>query len=66
VFISKRRKYSPEFKPVAAEQVRQPGVSCTQVARERCIEIGISARRRREVDAQGKQACGGSGKPRDL
>ncbi|MDO9521661.1 MAG: transposase, partial [Pseudohongiella sp.] len=26
--MSKRRKYSPEFKQGAVEQVRQPGVSC--------------------------------------
>ncbi|HDZ08957.1 transposase, partial [Pseudohongiella sp.] len=26
--MSKRRKFSPEFKQGAIEQVRQPGVSC--------------------------------------
>ena len=29
--MSKRRKYSPEFKQGAVEQVRQPGGSCTPV-----------------------------------
>jgi len=31
--MSKRRKYSIEFKQGAFEQARQPGVSCAQVAR---------------------------------
>ena len=61
--MSKRRKYSPEFKQGAVEQVRQPGVSCSQVARELGIETSILARWQREAD--GKQAFGGSGKPRD-
>ena len=63
--MSKRRKHSPEFKQGAVEQVRQPGVSCSQVARELGIETSILARWQREADAQGKQAFGGSGKPRD-
>ncbi len=46
--MSKRRKYSPEFKQGAVEQVRQPGVSCTQVARELGIETSILARWQRE------------------
>jgi hypothetical protein len=37
--MSKRRKFSPEFKRGAVEQTRQPGVSCAQVARE----LGIGA-----------------------
>jgi len=40
-------------------------VSCTQVARELGIETSILARWQREADAQGQQAFGGSGKPRD-
>lgn len=32
--MSKRRKFSLEFKQGAIEQVRQPGVSCAQVTRE--------------------------------
>jgi transposase len=63
--MSKRRKYSPEFKQGAVEQVRQPDVSCTQVARELGIETSILARWQREADAQGQRAFGGSGKPRD-
>lgn len=37
--MSKRRRYSVEFKRGAVEQTRQPGVSCAQVARE----LGIGA-----------------------
>ena len=32
--MSKRRKFSAEFKRGAVEQSSQPGVSCAQVARE--------------------------------
>ncbi len=63
--MSKRRKYSPEFKQGAVEQARQPGVSCAQVARELGIGSTLLARWKREADAQGQQAFGGSGKPRD-
>ena len=37
--MSKRRKYSPEFKRGAVEQSRQPGISCAQLSRE----LGINA-----------------------
>jgi transposase len=63
--MSKRRKYSPEFKQGAVEQARQPGVSCAQVARELGIPSTQLARWKREADAQGYQAFGGTGKPRD-
>lgn len=63
--MSKRRKYSPEFKQGAVEQVRQPGISCAQVARELGIASNLLSRWRRETDAQGQQAFGGTGKPRD-
>jgi len=42
--MSKRRKYSPEFKHGAVEQTRQPGVSCAQVARELGIAGNVLAR----------------------
>jgi len=32
VFMSKRRKYSPEFKREAIALSRQPGTNCRQVA----------------------------------
>jgi len=63
--MSKRRKFSPGFKQGAIEQVRQPGVSCAQVARELGIGANLLSRWKREAQAQGQQAFGGTGKPRD-
>ncbi|MDP1931732.1 MAG: transposase, partial [Gammaproteobacteria bacterium] len=63
--MSKRRKFSLEFKKGAVEQVRQPGVSCAQVARELGIAANLLTRWRREVDGEGAQAFSGSGNPRD-
>lgn len=63
--MSKRRKYSPEFKQGAVEQVRQPGVSCAQIARELGVAPNLLSRWKREADAQGQKAFGGPGKPRD-
>lgn len=47
------------------EQTRQPGVSCAQVARELGIASNLLSCWRREADAQGQQAFGRIGKPRD-
>ena len=63
--MSKRRKFSLEFKRGAVEQTRQPGVSCAQVARELGIGANVLTRWRREADAEGRQAFGGTGHPRD-
>jgi len=63
--MSKRRKYSPEFKRGAVEQTRQPGVSCAQVARELGIGGNVLTRWVREADSAGRQAFGGTGTPRD-
>lgn len=63
--MSKRRKYSPEFKQGAVEQTRQPGVSCAQVARELGIGANLLTRWKREAARQGPQAFGGTGNPRD-
>lgn len=48
--MSKRRKFSPEFKRGAVDQVRQSGVSCAQVARELGIRDGLLTRWKREFD----------------
>ncbi|MEK8082474.1 transposase [Pseudomonas sp. XK-1] len=37
MFISKRKKYSPEFKQEAVELARRSGTSCRQIAQE--IEV---------------------------
>jgi len=63
--MSKRRKFSPEFKKGAVEQVPQPGVSCARVARELGVGANLLTRWRREADGEGVQAFSGSGHPRD-
>ena len=63
--MSKRRKYSPEFKRGAVEQVRQPEVSCAQVARELGIGANMLSRWKREADTEGRQAFGGTGNAKD-
>ena len=63
--MSKRRKYSPEFKQGAVEQVRQSGINCAQVARELGVTPSLLTRWRREAEARGQKAFGGTGKPRD-
>ena len=42
--MSKRRKFSAEFKRGAVDQTRQPGVSCAQVFRELGIVENLLAR----------------------
>ena len=63
--MSKRRKFSQEFKQGAVDQARQPGVSCAQVARELGIGANLLSRWKREADAVGGQAFRGTGNPRD-
>jgi transposase len=63
--MSKRRKFSPEFKRGAVEQTRQPGISCAQVARELGIRDSLLTRWKREFDGQGKSAFVGTGTARD-
>ena len=63
--MSKRRKFSLEFKQGAVEQTYQPGVTCAQVGRE--LEIGaiLLTRWRREAEVAGSAAFGGTGSARD-
>ena len=63
--MSKRRKYSPEFKQEAVALTRQPGVSCRQIALEIGINPNLLSRWKREADAVSDKAFGGSGTPRD-
>jgi len=63
--MTKRRKFSAEFKRGAVEQARQPGVSCAQVARELGIGANLLTRWKREADSEGRPAFGGTGHPRD-
>jgi len=52
--MPKRRKFSPEFKRGAVEQVCQPGVSCAQVARELGINANLLSRWKREAEIKGR------------
>ena len=62
--MSKRRKFSLQFKQGAVEQVRQPGVSCAQVARELGVGANLLTRWRREFE-ESVVAFRGTGIPRD-
>jgi len=63
--MSKRRKFSAEFKRGAVQQASQPGVSCAQVARELGIRDNLLTRWKREAESQEKVAFGGTGTPQD-
>lgn len=63
--MSKRRKFSAEFKRGAVEQASQAGVSCAQVARELGIRDNLLTRWKREAQCQGAVAFSGTGTPRD-
>ena len=63
--MSKRRRFSREFKQGAVEQCHQPGVSCAQVARELGIGANLLTRWKREFEASGGRAFAGTGSPRD-
>ena len=63
--MSKRRKFSAEFKREAVALSRQPEVSCRQIAREIGINPNLLYRWRREADEAAGHAFSGSGTPRD-
>lgn len=63
--MSKRRKFSPEFKQGAVDQVRRQEVSCAQVARELGIGANLLTRWVPEADAGGGPVFVGVGTPRD-
>ncbi|QKD86753.1 IS3 family transposase [Xanthomonas axonopodis pv. vasculorum] len=63
--MSKRRKFSAEFKRGAVEQASQPGVSCAQVARELGIRDTLLTRWKREAQNLRAAAFAGTGTPRD-
>lgn len=51
--MSKRRKFSAEFKLDVVEQARQADVSCAQVARELGLGANLLTLWKREDDAEG-------------
>ena len=63
--MSKRRKFSLEFKHGAVEQARRPGVRCAQVARDLGIGANVLTRWVREAAAGSSKAFVGTGTPRD-
>lgn len=63
--MSKRRKFSPEYKREAVEQTRVAGVTLSQVARELGIGANLLGRWRRDLDAGRAPVFTGSGSPRD-
>lgn len=63
--MSKRRKYTAEFKREAVELASSPGVSSRQVAQELGINGTMLSRWCREADASGDRAFRGQGKARD-
>lgn len=65
--MSKRRKYSEEFKREAVELTRQPGAVISQIARDIGVGAGLLGRWRRELDGSkgNGKAFPGSGVPRD-
>jgi len=63
--MTKRRKYSAEFKREAIALTCQPGVSCRQIALEIGINPNLLSRWKREAAASSGKVFSGSGSPRD-
>jgi transposase len=63
--MSKRRKFSDEFKREAVGLTRQPGANISQIARDIGVGAGILGLWRRELEAGKTKAFTGSGVPRD-
>ena len=63
--MTKRRKYSAEFKREAVLLTQQPGVSCRQIALDIGVNPNLLNRWKREAEQAKDQACKGHGSPRD-
>jgi transposase len=63
--MSKRKRYSPEYKREVVELVRRSKTSCRQVALEIGINPNMLTRWLREAEAEGGKAFPGGGTPRD-
>jgi transposase len=63
--MSKRKRYSPEYKREIVELVRRSKSSCRQVALEVGVNPNMLTRWVREADAGAGQAFPGGGTPRD-
>ena len=63
--MSKRKRYTPEYKREAVELVRRSGTSCRQIALELGISPTLLTRWVREAEAGVSKAFSGTGTPRD-
>lgn len=63
--MSKRKKYSSEFKREAIELVRRSGTSCRQIALEIGVGPSLLTRWIREEDSGDGKVFSGTGNPRD-
>ena len=63
--MSKRKRYSPEYKRELVEVVRRSQSSCRQIALEVGVNPNMLTRWVREADAGGGKAFPGGGVPRD-
>ena len=63
--MSKRRKYSGEFKREAVTMANQPGVTKAQIGQELGINPNMLTRWQSELNDSGSKAFGGQGKARD-
>jgi transposase len=63
--MSKRRKYSAEFKREAVQLATMPDVTLRQVAKDLGISEGLLGRWKRDLGTRGAQAFVGQGHARD-
>ncbi len=63
--MSKRRKYSAEFKREAVQLAAMPDVTLREVAQDLGINEGLLGRWKRDLGARGEQAFVGQGHARD-
>ena len=63
--MSKRKRYSPEYKRELVELVRRSQSSCRQIALEVGVNPNMLTRWVREANAGGGKAFPGGGMPRD-
>ena len=63
--MSKRKRYSPEYKREIVELVRRSQSSCRKIALEVGVNPNMLTRWVREADAGGGKAFPGGGMPRD-
>jgi len=63
--MSKRRKFSTEFKREAVQMASMPGVTLRQVGRDLGISEGLLGRWKRELRESGEKAFLGQGHARD-